>query len=112
MTPEHATDQLDTSELLKVLIAFKEGDFSVRLPIDHTGLAGKVADTLNDIFKLNQRMAAEFARISGAVGQEGKISQRASVGSASGGWAECLDSVYSLIGNLVQPSTEVARVIG
>src|SRR5207244_3346902 len=27
-------------------------------------------------------------------------------------WAECLDSVNSLIGDLVQPSTEVARVIG
>src|SRR5208283_295387 len=31
---------------------------------------------------------------------------------AFGGWAECLDSVNGLIGDLVQPSTEVARVIG
>jgi HAMP domain-containing protein/signal transduction histidine kinase/DNA-binding response OmpR family regulator len=105
-------DTLDTSELLKVLIAFKEGDFSIRLPVDHTGIAGKVADTLNDIFKLNQRMAAEFARISSAVGKEGKIGQRASLGMVSGGWAECVDSVNGLIGDLVQPSTEVARVIG
>src|SRR5262249_32412585 len=105
-------DTLDTSELLKVLIAFKEGDFSIRLPVDHTGIAGKVADTLNDIFKLNQRMAAEFARISSAVGKEGKIGQRASLGLVSGGWAECVDSVNGLIGDLVQPSTEVARVIG
>ena len=75
-------------------------------------MAGKIADTLNDIFKLNERMASEFARISSAVGKEGKISQRASLGSAFGGWAECLDSVNGLIGDLVQPSTEVARVIG
>src|SRR5579871_1052070 len=112
MKAETVTDTIDTSELLRVLIAFKEGDFAVRLPVDHTGIAGKVADTLNDIFKLNQRMASEFARISAAVGKEGKISQRASLGSASGDWAECLDSVNSLIGDLVQPSTEVARVIG
>jgi HAMP domain-containing protein/signal transduction histidine kinase/DNA-binding response OmpR family regulator len=112
MKSETTMDTLDTSSLLKVLIAFKEGDFSVRLPVDHTGMAGKVADTLNEIFKLNQRMASEFARISGAVGKEGKISQRANMGSASGGWAECLDSVNNLIGDLVQPSTEVARVIG
>ncbi len=112
MTAEMTADQLDTSELLKVLIAFKEGDFSVRLPVDRTGIAGKVADTLNDIFKLNQRMASEFARISGAVGKEGKISQRASLGSAPGAWADCVDSVNSLIVDLVQPSTEVARVIG
>ena len=36
-------------------------------------------------------MASEFARISSAVGKEGKITQRASLGSASGDWAECLD---------------------
>src|SRR5579862_209663 len=112
MTTETATDTLNASELLKILVAFKEGDFSVRLPLNYTGLAGKVADTLNDILKLNQRMAQEFARVSNAVGKDGKISQRASLGSASGGWADCLDSVNNLIGDLVQPSTEVARVIG
>src|SRR5271154_5453215 len=112
MPSELVTDALDTSTLLKTLIAFRDGDFSARLPVDQTGLAGKIADTLNDIFKLNERMASEFARISSAVGKEGKISQRASLGSAFGGWAECLDSVNGLIGDLVQPSTEVARVIG
>ena len=64
---ELVTDALDTSTLLKTLIAFKDGDFSVRLPVDQTGIAGKIADTLNDIFKLNERMASEFARISSAV---------------------------------------------
>jgi HAMP domain-containing protein len=112
MEAELVIDALDTSTLLKTLIAFKDGDFSARLPVNQTGVAGKIADTLNDIFKLNERMASEFARISSAVGKEGKISQRASLGSAFGGWAECLDSVNGLIGDLVQPSTEVARVIG
>jgi HAMP domain-containing protein/signal transduction histidine kinase/DNA-binding response OmpR family regulator len=112
MASEMVADALDTSILLKTLIAFKDGDFSARLPVNLDGVAGKIADTLNDIFKLNERMASEFARISRAVGKEGKISQRASLGSAFGGWAECLDSVNGLIGDLVQPSTEVARVIG
>src|SRR4051812_6276496 len=112
MKTESVMDVLDASTLLKTLIAFKDGDFSVRLPVDQTGVAGKIADTLNDIFKLNERMASEFSRISGAVGKEGKINQRASLGSASGAWAECVESVNSLIGDLVQPSTEVARVIG
>src|SRR5580692_7272149 len=112
MDAEIGMDTLDTSTLLRTLIAFKDGDFSVRLPVNLAGLDGKIADTLNDIFKLNERMASEFARISRAVGKEGKISQRASLGSAFGGWAECLDSVNGLIGDLVQPSTEVARVIG
>jgi HAMP domain-containing protein/signal transduction histidine kinase/CheY-like chemotaxis protein len=57
-------------------------------------------------------MSREFARISNTVGKEGKISQRASLGTVSGGWADCIESVNGLIGDLVQPSTEVARVIG
>src|SRR5205807_2560874 len=47
-----------------------------------------------------------------AVGKEGKINQRATLGSATGDWAACVESVNGLIGDLVQPSTEVARVIG
>src|SRR5438309_1416064 len=112
MKPESVMEVFDSSSLLKTLTAFRDGDFSVRLPVDQVGVAGKIADTLNDIFKLNQRLANEFARISSAVGKEGKITQRANLGSATGGWAECLDSVNGLIGDLVQPSTEVARVIG
>src|SRR5215467_7247935 len=112
MKPESVVEVFDTSVLLKTLIAFRDGDFSARLPVDQVGVAGKIADTLNDIFRLNERMASEFARISGAVGKEGRINQRTSLGSASGGWAACLESVNGLIGDLVQPSTEVARVIG
>jgi HAMP domain-containing protein/signal transduction histidine kinase/CheY-like chemotaxis protein len=105
-------DSIDTSLLLNTLIAFKDGDFSVRMPVDQTGIAGKLNDTLNEIFRLNAHAVSEFARISNAVGKEGKIGQRASLGMVSGAWADCIDSVNSLIGDLVQPSTEVARVIG
>src|SRR6202011_4514547 len=65
-----------------------------------------------EILELNQKMVSEFARISKAVGKDGKITQRASIGSVTGSWADCVESVNSLIGDLVQPSTEVARVIG
>ncbi len=102
----------ESNALLKTLIAFKKGQFSVRMPVDQTGVAGKIADTLNDILELNQKLVSEFDRISRAVGKEGKITQRASIGSASGAWAETVESVNSLVGDLVQPSTEVARVIG
>jgi HAMP domain-containing protein/signal transduction histidine kinase/DNA-binding response OmpR family regulator len=105
------TDTLDLSELLKTLAAVKKGDFSVRLPLDHTGVAGKIADTLNDIIDLNQRMAAELERISTVVGKEGKLAQRASIGSAGGSWGDCIESVNILITDLVQPTAETARVI-
>jgi len=111
MRAETSAKSVDTTELLNALIAFKNGDFSVRLPADRTGVGGKIYDALNEIFEQNEQMTEEFARISNAVGKEGKITQRA--GSiAKGGYAACVESVNSLITDLVQPSTEVARVIG
>ena len=44
------------TELLQALLALRDGDFSVRLPSDWTGLAGKVADTFNDIAAANARL--------------------------------------------------------
>src|SRR5580704_1046283 len=102
---------LDANQVLATLIAFKKGDFTARLPVNQIGLAGKIADVLNDIFELNENMANELARVSTAVGKEGRISQRASL-TGSGSWNSCVDSVNSLISDLVQPSTEIARVIG
>src|ERR1700693_4057419 len=74
--------------LLKTLIAFKRGNFAIRMPVDQTGIQGKIADTLNDILELNQKMVSELARISQAVGKEGKITQRMSIGSVTGAWSE------------------------
>ncbi len=107
-----AAAESEPNLLLKTLIALKKGDFSVRMPVDRVGMEGKIADALNDVIELNQKLCQEFDRISRLVGKEGKIAQRASLGAAAGGWAACIDSVNSLIGDLVQPSTEVARVIG
>src|SRR5438876_1138056 len=112
MKTELVADALDKRELLKVLTAFKRGNFSVRMSVETTGLAGKIADTLNEVLELNEKMTRELARVSNSVGKEGKIYQRAAIGGSSGGWADCVDSLNSLIGDLVQPSTEVARVIG
>src|SRR3954449_12342833 len=102
-----AVPEINAGLLLNTLVAFKEGDFSVRLPVDETGVTGKINDVLNDIFRMNSQMAREFARISTTVGKEGKISQRASLGTVSGGWEDCIESINGLIGDLVQPSTEV-----
>src|SRR5262249_35594045 len=90
----------------------KKGDFSVRLPLDWTGVAGKVADTFNDVMELNERMANELERISRVVGKEGRINQRASLGDVKGAWEDSITSVNALIGDLVHPTSETARVIG
>ena len=99
-------------ELLAGLSAFKRGDFSARLPETWTGIAGKVADTFNDVIRRNQELAGELARIGEVVGVEGRINQRASLGEMQGSWVEAIGSVNSLVENLVQPTSEMARVIG
>src|SRR5262249_29172317 len=81
-------------------------------PAEYTGMPGKIADTLNEVLDLNDHMARELARVSVAVGKEGRIGQRVSLGGAGGSWSACIDSVNALISDLVQPTTEVARVIG
>src|SRR5262245_55494027 len=60
---EAPAQQIDTAVLLAALTALKKGDFSARLPIEWTGVAGKVADTFNDVIELNQRMARELERL-------------------------------------------------
>src|SRR5213594_43155 len=104
--------ELDTRQLLSALMAFKRGDFSARLPDDWTGVAGKIADTFNDVIRTNQRMAKELERIVHVVGKEGRIRQRASLGDVSDSWADVIGRVNVLIGDLVHPTSEMARVIG
>ncbi|MBW4537900.1 MAG: HAMP domain-containing protein [Myxacorys chilensis ATA2-1-KO14] len=105
------TESLDLKQILRTLVEVKKGNFSVRMPSDQTGLAGKVADTLNEIIDMNQQMATELERISTVVGKEGKIYERGSVGSAKGAWKASVASVNALITDLVQPMAETTRVI-
>src|SRR5919204_1089932 len=104
--------ELDARQLLAALIAFKRGNFAARLPDDWTGLAGKIADTFNEVIATNQRMTRELERIGRVVGKEGRITQRASIGEVTNSWADAIGSINNLIGDLVQPTSEMARVIG
>ena len=104
--------QLDPTALLLVLTAVKKGDFSARLPVDWTGIDGKIADTLNAIIELNDKTARGLERVSNAVGKEGKLGERMSRASTDGAWARQTESVNALISDLGRPTTEMARVIG
>ncbi|MDQ6802599.1 MAG: HAMP domain-containing protein [Acidobacteriota bacterium] len=82
------------------------------MPVEFTGTAGKIADLLNEIVEMNERTTTEIVRISDVVGKEGKLNQRANIPNASGSWAVVGESVNTLIGDLVQPTNEISRVIG
>ena len=108
----HQEDVLEKKELLAVLKAFQRGNFSVRLPDHLTGIDGRIADTFNSVVELNEKMAAELERLRQVVGIEGQIGQRATLGDATGAWAQSIESVNALIADVALPTIETARVIG
>jgi signal transduction histidine kinase/HAMP domain-containing protein/ActR/RegA family two-component response regulator len=110
--PADTLDHLDATTLLEVLAEVKEGDFSARMPRGWTGIAGKVADSLNEVIAANHALGAELARVSRAVGTDGELSQRVVLGGAGQGWAGSVESINALIGALVRPTSEMQRVIG
>src|SRR5262245_36645223 len=101
----------DLRAILFGMQAMRDGDFSVRLPGDWTGLEGKVADTFNDIVAANQKMAQELQRVGQVVGKQGKTRQRARFDQSKGAWGEMEVSVNTLIDDLLRPTTEVTRAI-
>jgi HAMP domain-containing protein len=104
-------DGADGSQLLHVLTEVKNGNFSVRLPIDRLGMDGKIYDTLNEIISLNERMMEEFTKAGNTIGKQGKLTQRIEVPNAKGAWSTGVESLNSLISDLVHPTIEIAHVI-
>jgi HAMP domain-containing protein len=107
-----AAEAVDAKVLLNVLAQVKGGDFSARMPLDWTGLPGKVADGFNDVIIANQVLEAELARVSRVVGKQGELSQRVVLGGSTQSWSGSVESVNSLIAALVRPTSETQRVVG
>ena len=99
-------------QLLVTLDALQDGDFSVRLPSDWTGLEGKVAERLNGMSTRMERFNSSLQRLRRQVGEEGRIGERLQIGDAVGSWAERIEAINSLVDDLSQPTVEVGRVIG
>src|SRR5213594_585106 len=97
--------------LLRALQQVRDGDFSIRLPVEWSGLSGKIADAFNDIVSSNARIADELGRLGRAVGKEGKTRQRVSFGRPSQAWGEMEATVNALVEDLIWPTTEVTRAI-
>jgi len=104
-------ERFNRNQLFKVLMEVKNGNFSVRMPIDEVGLSGKICDTMNDIITLNERMMQEFTKAGNIIGKQGKLTQRIEVPNAKGSWGTGVESLNTLISDLVHPTIEIAHVI-
>ena len=109
--PKATESALDLTVILTSLQAMRDGDFTVRLPGSWVGLAGKVADTFNEIVAANQHMAQELERVGQVVGKQGKTRERARFHESRGAWGEMEVSVNTLVEDLLRPTAEVTRAI-
>ncbi|MGH7181640.1 MAG: HAMP domain-containing protein, partial [Nitrospiraceae bacterium] len=98
--------------ILATVVAFRDGDFSARLPTDWEGMEGQIAEAINQTIARKERILKEVTRLSATVGKEGRLRQRMSLPGAVGAWAAETDSINTLIDDLVRPTTEIARTIG
>ncbi|MGA8712842.1 MAG: HAMP domain-containing protein, partial [Roseiarcus sp.] len=98
--------------LLAALIAFRDGDFSWRLPSDWAGTEGRIAEAFNQAVAHEDRLTREVERLSVTVGRDGRLRQRMSLPGAIGQWATKVESINTLIDDLVRPTAEIARTIG
>jgi HAMP domain-containing protein/CheY-like chemotaxis protein/signal transduction histidine kinase len=108
---EAESTSADLTVILASLRTMRDGDFAVRLPGSWTGLAGKIADTFNDIVAANQQMAKELKRVGQVIGKEGKTRERAKFRESRGSWGEMETSVNTLVEDLLRPTAEVTRAI-
>jgi len=101
----------DLSVILASLQSMRDGDFTVRLPGNWVGLAGKIADTFNDIASSNQHISQELKRVGQVVGKQGKTRERTRFHQSRGAWGEMEVSVNTLVDDLLRPTTEMTRAI-
>ena len=98
--------------LLAALVAFRDGDFTARLPTDWAGNDQRLADAFNQAIAHQERIANEVARLSLPAGKEGRRALRLTLPGASGGWAAAAESLNRLLDDRVRPTPDAATALG
>src|SRR5947208_9686780 len=101
----------DLQLLLDALRSARDGEMGVRLPAQKSGLMGDVAKAFNQLTNQREGLTKELDRVRKVIGREGRMTERAQLKGAKGSWAESVDSVNSMIEDLVRPTIEVSRVL-
>jgi HAMP domain-containing protein/CheY-like chemotaxis protein len=89
----------------------RDGDFSYRLGRSNDPDVAELFDLFDDVAALHSGLNDEIVRVSRTVGREGQMGERVSLAGATGGWGVTVDALNSLIADVLQPTTEVGRVL-
>jgi methyl-accepting chemotaxis protein len=93
MSTEQQESSLDMNQLLAVLRAAKQGDFSPRMDAGGSGVAAEIAAAVNALQEQNELFANEVGRVAHEVGHKGMLGGQAQVPDASGQWKMLIDSI-------------------
>ena len=102
---------VDMPMLLDALQCMRIGNFSVRLPHDQAGIAGKIVDVFNEIVAANEQMARQLEEIGQVVGRDGNTRKRAKFSLTLGAWGDMEASINALVDDLLWPTNTLTRAI-
>ena len=97
--------------LLAGLRAVNAGDFTVQLAANGDPLIADLVEVFNSMVLKQSRLVGEISRVGTSIGREGRMTDRVVMSGADGQWATTVDAINGIIGDLVQPTSEVSRVI-
>ncbi|MDZ8029296.1 MAG: methyl-accepting chemotaxis protein [Nostoc sp. DedQUE11] len=106
---DNCITKVQLQALLVGLQAAKNGDFSVRLPVENNELS-EIASVFNELVSFNQNFASEVTRMASEIGVQGKLGSQAVVKAATGSWKELLDNLNQMSVNLKEQITEINQV--
>src|ERR1700761_3431128 len=96
--------------IVSALEALQRGEFGHRVrPRD--GASRETMDAFNALAERLEHTSLELTRVTRVVGRDGEMGERLRMEGLRGGWETVSDSYNTLIGDLVRPSTEAARVL-
>jgi hypothetical protein len=89
---------LNSREFLRFLSEMRNGNFSVRLPVEHMGLDGKICDAMNEIISLNEALMLELTKAGNIIGRQGNLTHRIMLPRIAGGqWSDGDTSLHFYI---------------
>nr|CBH37822.1 putative chemotaxis sensory transducer [uncultured archaeon] len=97
--------------LLETMDAFKNGDFTIRLPKERYDIYGELADSYNKMAEMTGGVTTEMSRVAKVAGTEGKLTEHASVPGVAGSWKDVVDTLNGLIDAVSKFTLEMRRIL-
>nr|QNO55163.1 chromosome partition protein Smc [Methanosarcinales archaeon ANME-1 ERB7] len=97
--------------LIETMDAFKNGDFTIRLPKERYDIYSELADSYNKMAEMVGGVTAEMSRVAKVAGTDGKLTERASVPGVAGSWKDVVDTLNGLIDAVSKFTLEMRRIL-